>query len=283
MLNLEPALIALAFAALLMLCVWSLHLRDEDASIVDPVWGPAIWGTGLVYSLAGGASLTGGRLLVFLITGAWAWRLALHLGRRHALTGEDRRYRKMREARGGDWWWKSVYVVFLLQAAMAWIVATPLMLLAPGTVGFTALSCLGMAVATFGFLFEAVADGQLAAFKLKESGQRSREAESEPDMGQPADGAQGDGERAVLDTGLWRYSRHPNYFGESLVWWGIGLVAVSHASYWGLFGPAFITFMLVKVSGVTMTEADIAERRPAYREYVRRTSSFVPRPPKSAR
>ena len=267
MLDLESALIALAFAVLLMVSVWALHLRDEDASIVDPVWGPAIFGIGVVYGLANGVAWRGLRLMVFLVVAAWAMRLGVHLAQRHSLTGEDRRYAKMREARGADWWWKSVYVVFLFQAVLAWIVALPLMALASVPTEFNALSCVGLAVATFGFLFEAVADGQLAAFKRREAASPAAE-----------DATQGEF-RPVMDTGLWRYSRHPNYFGESVVWWGVGLVAVSQGAYWSIMGPVLITFMLLKVSGVTMTEADIEERRPAYRDYVRRTSAFVPFPP----
>ncbi|MEM8709787.1 MAG: DUF1295 domain-containing protein [Planctomycetota bacterium] len=261
---LTPALIALLFVVLMMVSLWALHLRDEDASIVDPMWGPAIFGTGWVYALASGTSLRGGRLVIFLIAGAWALRLAAHLAKRHAASGEDRRYRKMREARGSEWWWRSLYVVFLFQAILAWIVALPLMMTLTGRLELNVLGWLGAGVAVFGFVFEAVADGQLGHYI-----QRERAAtEADPDR-----------ERGVMDEGLWRYSRHPNYFGEAVVWWGLGLVALSGGHYLSLLGPALITFMLLKVSGVSMTEADIAERRPAYQAYIKKTSSFIPRPP----
>ncbi|MFT5734263.1 MAG: steroid 5-alpha reductase family enzyme [Planctomycetota bacterium] len=285
MFNLEAALISLLFSVLLMLVVWALHLKDEDASIVDPVWGPAIVGVGLVYGLAVGAPFRGAQLLTLLVAGAWALRLGLHLSHRHRLTGEDRRYRKMREARGDEWWWRSVYVVFLTQAVLAWVVALPLMAAISGPVSLSAIGWAGLAVAIAGFLFEAVADGQLAAFKRRESDLESSSRDS-GGLDSPSDNKEsGSGshpsayERGVMDRGLWRYSRHPNYFGESVVWWGIGAVAVSQGAYWGLLGPALITFMLLKVSGVTMTEEDIADRRPAYREYVKATSAFIPRRP----
>lgn len=261
MITLTPALLALAAALLFMAVVWAVHLGDEDASIVDPLWGPAIVLVGVVHALASGAELVGARLSILLLAGAWAVRLAWHLARRHAATGEDRRYRKMREARGARWWWQSLIVVFALQAVLAWIVALPLMVGATGAGTLGVVGVLGVLVFLGGFFCEAIADGQLARFKAR------------PESA---------GE--VLESGLWRYSRHPNYFGEAVVWWGLGLVALDlgqgAAAWAALAGPATITFLLLKVSGVTLTEADIADRRPEYRAYVLRTSAFVPRPPR---
>ncbi|MEZ6015504.1 MAG: DUF1295 domain-containing protein [Planctomycetota bacterium] len=261
MIALIPALLALAAALLVMSVVWAVHLADEDASIVDPMWGPTIVLVGVVHSVASPVPLAGGRLLLILCAGAWATRLAWHLARRHAQTGEDRRYKKMREARGERWWWQSLFVVFTLQAALAWVVALPLMVGATGSRTVGVVGGLGLALFLFGFFFEAIADGQLARFKARD-----------------------DSAGKVLDSGLWRFSRHPNYFGEAVVWWGLGLLALDlgfgAAAWWALAGPLLITFLLLKVSGVTLTEADIADRRPEYRDYVRRTSAFVPRPPK---
>ena len=144
-------------------------------------------------------------------------------------------------------------MVFGLQAALAWVVALPLMAAATGARDLGSVGALGYAVFLFGFFFEAIADGQLARFKSRE------------DTGS-----------SVLDSGLWRLSRHPNYFGEAVVWWGMGLVALDSGAWWALLGPTLITFMLLKVSGVTMTEEDIADRRPEYRDYIRRTNAFVP-------
>ena len=259
----SAALLALFAVALLMAVVWAVHLRDEDASIVDPIWGLAIWLVGIVHAVGAGAPLRGGRLIVLLVAGAWALRLWGHLHARHAIQGEDRRYTAMREKRGAAWWWQSLFVVFFLQAALAWVVALPLMAAMTGPRDLGLLGGLGVLVALGGFFYEAIADGQLAMFMRDES---ARAAERE---------ASG-GERAVMDRGLWRYSRHPNYFGEAVVWWGLGLTGAAHGALWCLLGPLLITFMLLKVSGVTMTEADIAERRPAYRDYVRRTNAFVP-------
>ena len=257
MFHFESALIALLAVALLMAVTWAVHLGDEDASIVDPIWGPAIWLVGLVHALAAPVGLSGARLVALVVVGAWALRLAWHLARRHAATGEDRRYRKMREARGERWWWQSLVVVFMLQAVLAWIVALPLVAAATGARDLGWISVIGYAIALGGFFFEAIADGQLARFKASK------------DTGS-----------SVFDGGLWRYSRHPNYFGEAVVWWGMGVVALESGAWWALIGPALITFMLVKVSGVAMTEEDIADRRPEYRDYVRRTNAFIPGKPR---
>ena len=262
----SSGLIAFFAVSMLMTSVWALHLRDQDASIVDPVWGAAIWTVGVVHTLGTGAEVRGGRLLALLLAGIWALRLGVHLHIRHGLTGEDRRYKAMREARGDSWWWKSLPVVFLLQAALAWVVALPLMALGSGPVSVDWLTGAGFGLAFLGFLFEAIADAQLA---------RYREL--------CGTGAITDGRSGVMDQGLWGVSRHPNYFGEVVFWWGLGLAAVSAGAWWSLAGPLLIPFMLLKVSGVAMTEADIAERRPGYRDYVKRVNAFVPGPRRGAR
>lgn len=265
MFDLSSALVALLAVSLLMTIVWAIHLRDHDASIVDPIWGAAIWTVGAIHTLDVGASVRGGRLIALLLAGAWALRLGVHLHVRHGLVGEDRRYTAMREKRGDVWWWQSLPVVFLLQAALAWVVAFPLVALGSGPVGIGWITALGFLVAFAGFVFEAIADGQLARYKHLER-----------------TGAESGAGRGVMDQGLWGLSRHPNYFGEAVFWWGLGLAAVGIGAWWALLGPVLITFMLLKVSGVTMTEADIADRRPAYRDYVRRVNAFVPGRPKEA-
>lgn len=269
MFDLEGSLLALLAVSLLMAVVWAVHLRNEDASIVDPIWGVAIWLVGFVHALGAGAPLRGGRLVVLLVAGAWALRLAVHLHVRHGIVGEDRRYRAMREKRGADWWWQSLFVVFFLQAALAWVVALPLMAAGTGPRELGWVGWAGVVVALLGFFYEAIADGQLAAFKERERSSTASDTAGDAPR-----------ERAVMDRGLWRYSRHPNYFGEAVVWWGLGLTGVAGGAWWCLLGPVLITFMLLKVSGVTLTESDIAERRPAYRDYVSRTNAFVPGRPK---
>ncbi|MEO0662796.1 MAG: DUF1295 domain-containing protein [Planctomycetota bacterium] len=267
MFDLSAYLVAFGAAALLMTVVWALHLRDEDASIVDPVWGPAIVFTGLVYALYLGRFPMGDRLVALLVPLAWAARLARHLQARHAREGEDRRYRKMREGRGDDWWWQSLYAVFWLQAVLAAAVALPLMAVLSAREPLGLVGWVGVVVAFVGFFFESVSDGQLARFKKLEAARLE---------------AEGPGaERGVMNTGLWRYSRHPNYFGEAVLWWGVGISAWAVGATWGLIGSGAITFLLLRVSGVTLTESDIEARRPAYRDYIRGTNAFVPGRPRA--
>lgn len=265
MLAYSSSLIALLAVSLLLSVVWAIHLRDRDASIVDPVWGLAIWLSGFVYALDTGVEITGARLVGLLLAAAWAVRLGVHLHIRHGIVGEDRRYRSMREKRGEDWWWQSYYVVFLLQAVLAWVVALPLMAVVTGATAPGFLVWAGFVLAFVGFAYESVADGQLARYKhvLAEARNRDPQAASGDDPG-------------VMDRGLWRFSRHPNYFGEMVFWWGMGMAGAAQGRMWALLGSAFISFMLLKVSGVSMTEADIADRKPAYRDYVRRTNAVIP-------
>lgn len=235
---------------------WLASLWLRDASIADIAWG-------LIFVVVAWVCFADGfgrdaMLLAAVLTTAWGVRLAIHIGRRNLGHGEDRRYGAMRSRRPGYFWIWSLFGVFLLQGLLALVVSLPLQSLGESETSSIAwLSWLGTAVFLAGFAFEAVGDAQLTAFKR------------DPDSG-----------GRVMDRGLWRYTRHPNYFGDSVVWWGLWLVAVgSGAAWWTAIGPALMTFLLLRVSGVAMLESDIAGRRPGYAEYVRRTSAFVPRPP----
>jgi steroid 5-alpha reductase family enzyme len=163
----------------------------------------------------------------------------------------------MRDARGPGFWWISWFSVFLLQALLAWVIAMPLFAAARArTAGSAPWAALGALCWIAGFLFEAVGDAQLARFRA-DAANRGK----------------------VMDTGLWRYTRHPNYFGDALLWWGYFGFAAAVGAWWTAIGPALMTFLLMRVSGVALLEKTLRDTKPAYRDYVRRTSAFLPRPP----
>ena len=255
-------LTALAASLGFMTLVWAISVPLRNASIVDVAWGPAF-----VLVAALGLALGEGsfprRLLLLVLVGIWGARLAVHIFRRNHGKGEDPRYRAFREKFGAErYWWFSLFQVFWLQGLLAWAISLPLQLAAVGTTPerLTPLDAIGIALWVIGFTFEAVGDLQLDRFKAD-----------------PANRGQ------VMDRGLWRYTRHPNYFGDATLWWGYALIALLEPWGWaGLAGPLVMTFLLLRVSGVALLERDMAERRPGYREYVRRTSAFVPLPPKRA-
>jgi steroid 5-alpha reductase family enzyme len=252
-------LVNLLVVAGLMVVVWIASLALRDASIVDPVWGLAFvaiaWAT--LVQVGGPADApVRATLLVALVT-IWGVRLAVYLFWRKAGMDEDYRYVRMRERFGASFWWTSLFVVFLLQAGLAWLVSFPVQ---AGQVPVTPLGPLdgiGVALWVVGLAFETVGDIQLARFKA-DPANRGR----------------------VLDRGLWRYTRHPNYFGDFLVWWGLFAIAAAAGAWWTVFGPVLMSVLLLRVSGVALLERTIAERRPGYEAYVRRTSAFFPRPPR---
>ncbi|MBB3641497.1 DUF1295 domain-containing protein [Variovorax atrisoli] len=257
------ALAGLAWTASLALATWAVSLVRHDASLVDRVWAILIAGAGLVYLALLPAPQTARGLCMALIGSAWALRLCIYITWRNWGHGEDRRYQAIRARNQPNFGFKSLYLVFALQAVLAWIVSAPFL---PGMAAerpLGLLDALGAALGLFGFVFEAVGDAQMARFKAD-----------------PANRGQ------VMDRGLWRYTRHPNYFGEACVWWGIWLMAIGGAGWsgaWSIVSPLLMTWLLLKVSGVRMLESDIGERRPAYRDYIERTNAFVPGPVRAAR
>jgi steroid 5-alpha reductase family enzyme len=187
--------------------------------------------------------------------------LSLYLFVRNRGQGEDFRYREMRESWGRAFPWVSLFTVFLLQAGILWVVALPVgrAVRADAPAGWSAWDVAGTAVFAVGLVFETVGDWQLRRFK------------SDPDN-----------RGKVLDRGLWRYTRHPNYFGDAVVWWGLSLPALSApGSWWVLIGPALMTFLLMRVSGVALLEKSLQDTKPGYREYVESTSAFFPWFPKN--
>lgn len=236
--------------------LWGISVRLKDASIVDPFWGPGFLIAAITYLVVDGSFGVRGRVVVALVA-IWAVRLGYHLLVRNRKEGEDKRYRQMREGRGDAFWWQSLYSIFWLQAGLLWVISAPLFGAVVSTDPLGLWDVAGALFFATGLSFEAVADSQLARFKAH-----------------PANRGK------VLNTGLWRYSRHPNYFGEAVLWWGFYLFAVGGGQYWTVVGPALITFLLLKVSGVTMLEENLKSSKPGYAEYVKRTSAFIPWPPK---
>ncbi|MGA2024017.1 MAG: DUF1295 domain-containing protein [Steroidobacteraceae bacterium] len=247
------ALLLLTLAALL---TWLLSLYLRNVAIVDSLWSLMFMLAACAYAL--GAPERGPRaVLVLSLISLWALRLSGYITWRNWGHGEDRRYQAIRARNQPHFALKSVYLVFVLQAVLAWIISLPLLgaILNSATLGF--LDYAGAALWLLGFVFEAGADWQLARFKARPGNQ-----------GQ------------VMDRGFWRLTRHPNYFGDFCIWWGLFLVALSAGAWWSIPGPLLMSVLLMRVSGVTLLEKDIRERRPQYAEYIRRTNAFFPGPPR---
>jgi len=242
-----PVLLAMALAA------WAVATTRRNVGLVDIVWSLFFLAAALVYA---GASGEGPRTwLVLALVGVWALRLAAYLARRNWGAPEDHRYRAIRARNEPGFAWKSLYLVFGLQALLAWLISAPLAAGIASAAPLGVLDALGAALGMFGIAFEATGDAQLARFRAD-----------------PANAGK------VMDRGLWRYTRHPNYFGEFCVAWGFWLLALAGGAWWTLFAPLLMSLLLLRVSGVALLEKDIAERRPAYRDYVARTNAFIPGP-----
>jgi steroid 5-alpha reductase family enzyme len=238
--------------------LWIISVFLRNVSIVDLFWG---MGFILVDAWYFYATETFGprQLLLFMLVGFWGVRLSLYLAWRNIGNGEDFRYREFRKNYGKNYWWISFFQTFLLQGILMWLISSTLWGVNrfQATNSLTTLDYIALLVWTIGFIFEVGGDYQLSKFK-----------------GDPSNKGK------VLNTGFWRFTRHPNYFGDAAVWWGYGLFCISAGSYWFVFGSVLMTLLIIKVSGVALLEKTLKSNKPGYAEYVRRTNSFLPWFPK---
>ena len=252
----------------MMLAVWLLSIPLKNVSIIDIAWGfgfvVVAW-TGFVTKAVESPGWP--HLLLPIVVTVWGLRLTIYLAMRNIGKPEDYRYVAMREKRGPSFVWSSLLRVFLLQGVVMWVVSLPIQAAAARPVTSVEggspcliLSGVGLAVWLIGVFFEAVGDFQLARFK-----------------------ASPENKGRVMDRGLWRWTRHPNYFGDFCVWWGHWLICLGvsemSATWWTVLSPAIMSFFLIRVSGVALLEKAMRQRSPEYEDYIRRTSSFFPWPP----
>jgi steroid 5-alpha reductase family enzyme len=247
--------VALVVVLALMTLVWVASLVKRDAGIVDVFWGLGFVVVGWTGMAGSDEPTLRGGIVVALAT-LWGVRLSIYILWRNRGQGEDYRYREMRQRSPGTFPIRSLFTVFWLQALLLWAISLPLLQAqrSAGTRGLEPLDMLGLALFAVGFAFEAGGDWQLARFK-----------------GEPAN------EGKVMDRGFWRYTRHPNYFGDAVVWWSFFcFAAATEGGWWTVFSPALMTVLLMRVSGVALLEKRLKQTKPAYRRYAETTNAFFP-------
>ena len=233
---------------------WAVSVPMRNVTIVDTLW-PLLFVVATVAYVVAAPAIGARATLVLVLVGTWGLRLAAYLAWRSHGRPEDRRYQDIRRRNEPYFPIKSLYLIFGFQALLAWVISLPLAGGVAGDAPLGWLDGLGALLWAIGLVFGAGGDWQLARFK-----------------GDPANAGK------VMDRGLWGHTRHPNYFGDFCVWWGFYLIALSAGAWWSIVGPLLMSFLLLRFSGVTLLERDIAERRPAYADYVRRTNAFFPGP-----
>ena len=253
---LQTYLLALALILGIGVVAWAVSVAIRNVAFVDSLWSLFFLVAALVFATAAWP-LSARGLLVTVLVAIWALRLSIYITARNWGEPEDYRYQKIRANNEPGFAFKSLYIVFGLQGVLAWFVAMPLVpaIMNPGEIGV--LEMVAAALWLTGFVFEAGGDYQLAKFK-REPSNRGR----------------------VLNTGLWRFTRHPNYFGDFCVWWAFYLFAVAAGGWWTVLSPILMSLLLLKVSGVALLEKTISKRRPEYADYIRRTNAFFPGVPK---
>jgi steroid 5-alpha reductase family enzyme len=240
---------------ILMTTLWTISVIIKNVSIVDLFWGFGFVLTCTFYFLKTEGSEPR-KILLLAMVAIWGLRLSVYLAWRNIGKGEDFRYKKFRQDYGENrYWWISFFQTFLLQGVLMWLISAPLLgaLYSSNGNSLNYIDFTGIAFWIIGFLFESGGDFQLARFK------------SNP---------QNKGK--VLDTGFWHYTRHPNYFGDSSVWWGFGLICIASGSYFPVLGSILMTALIIKVSGVALLEKSLKQQKSEYQEYIRKTSAFIP-------
>ncbi|MBZ0287963.1 MAG: DUF1295 domain-containing protein [Anaerolineae bacterium] len=240
-----------------MTVVWLVSLGLKNSSIVDIFWGPGFALAAWVYFVLTPGPFMTRKLLLAALVSIWGLRLGIHIGMRNSGKPDDYCYQKWREEAGAKWWWYSFFKVFLLQGLLMWLISSPLAVaqLSYATPFITIFDILGIALWLIGFLFEAVGDWQLRRFKSDPSNKGK-----------------------VMRTGLWQYTRHPNYFGDATMWWGYFAFALN-ALPLGLltvYSPILMTILLMRVSGVALLEKNLKKTKPEYADYVATTNAFFP-------
>jgi steroid 5-alpha reductase family enzyme len=256
MFSIKIYLLGFAVMGTAAFCTWALSVLRRNVAIVDSLWSLMFVMAAVAYAWSTGPLGPRAQCVLALVS-VWGLRLSLYITLRNRGHGEDRRYQAIRARNQPHFAIKSLYLVFALQALLAWIISLPLLaaILNPSPLGI--LDWAGAGLWLIGLCFEAGGDWQLARFKAD-----------------PANRGK------VMDRGFWRFTRHPNYFGDFCVWWGFYLIAVSAGGWWSILGPVLMSVLLMRVSGVTLLEKDIGERRPKYADYARRTNAFFPGLPK---
>lgn len=237
-----------------MTVVWLISLRLKNASIVDVFWGLGFVILNSIWFVAN-PYLTPVRIAVLALVVVWGLRLSIHILLKNLGKPEDFRYQKFRKDFGEKrYWWVSFFQVFMLQGVLLWLVSAPLYIVNFNSDAqqLTSLEVIGIIVWFVGFMFEAIGDYQLSEFKQDRKNKNR-----------------------LMTRGLWKYTRHPNYFGDAMVWWGFGIISISSGIYWGLLSSVLMTFLLIKISGVAMIERTLIHR-PGFTQYAKQTSMFLP-------
>jgi steroid 5-alpha reductase family enzyme len=251
----QAALIILVLVTLLW--IWSVFIKN--VSIVDIFWGLGFVVVNAFYVFMSG-ELNARKILILTLVSIWGLRLTIYLAFRNIGKGEDFRYQEFRRNYGPKrYWWFSFFQVFLLQGLLIMIVSLPLLGInsSASSGDLKVLDYIGIVVWFIGFIFEAGGDFQLVRFKR-----------------------QFENKGKVLNTGFWKYTRHPNYFGDSAVWWAYAIFSIAAGSYWQIIGSIIMTILIIKISGVSLLEKTLKDTKSQYRDYIQKTNSFFPWLPK---
>lgn len=251
----------LAIICFLMTLLWLLSIYLKNVSIVDAFWGLGFVVLASYYFFATSIEeMHPRKLVVLLLVLIWGVRLSLHLLIRNWGKPEDFRYQKFRKDFGAHrYWWFSFFQVFLLQGILLWLISAPLLSIPyfSSENDFWMIDYIALIIWIIGFVFEAVGDYQLKLFKANPLNKGK-----------------------VLNTGLWKYTRHPNYFGDATIWWAFGLFSVATGSYLPLLSSLVMNILLLNISGVSLLEKTLKSSKPAYKTYIQNTSAFFPWFPK---